>query len=188
MTFHSLTVPTQHIHTKGRGQGPQASGPKVVGEQPSAGPQPNSQGTSEHRGVEGPHQETLPWTGVEAFFISATQHQIQQVGSPDLILLRELTPPWLMETPGFHLNLPPLMDCGSSPQTPFSFLRVSFDLHFLGKDSYFLQWGEDPHLGAGGVSVWMYNSLEISRLQENEPMSQLEGNLSVPHSQDLRIF
>ena len=80
------------------------------------------------------------------------------------------------------------MDCDSSPQTPFSFLRVSFDLLFLGKDSYFLQWGEDPHLGAGRVSVWMYNSLEISRLQENELMSQLEGNLSVHHSQDLRIF
>lgn len=84
-----------------------------------------SQGTSEHRGVEGPHQETLPWTGVEAFFITATQHQIRQVSSPNLILLRELTPPWLMGDSRF------------SPKPP-----TSHGLRFISTDTIFLSKGK----------------------------------------------
>ena len=60
-----------------------------------------------------------------------------------------------------------------------------------------MHWGEDPfgslgsgnpHPGAGWVSIWMCNSLESSGLPEAKPMSQLEANLSVQHSQDVRIF
>lgn len=65
MTFHGLTAPTQGIHTNDRGQGPQAHGPRVVREQPSAGPRPNflkePQNTEMLKGLTRKHLLGLEW-------------------------------------------------------------------------------------------------------------------------------
>lgn len=132
MTFHSLTVPTQYIHTKGKGQGHLAPGPKMVGEQPSAGPQPNflkePQNTEVLKGLARKHLLGLEWR-----HSLSLQHNTRFDKSfpPTWSCLGSWHLHGSWETPGFHLNLPPLMDCGLSPPDTIFLFKGKFWLDFF---------------------------------------------------------
>lgn len=182
MTFHSLFLPNIHAKAEAGATGP---GPKVVGQQPSAGPRPNFLKEPQNTEVlKGPPAGNLPWFGVGILYhCNITPDSTSWF--PDLILLRELTPPWLMGDSRFSPKSPTSADYGSCHKT-FIFLKDKFWLAFLerlllptvGRPSSRSRRGQC-------LDVQFWKSLGCKR---NEPMSQLEGNPLFTHSQDLRIF